>query len=284
MNMFSLITPYIRLMRPRQWMKNGLVFAPPFFAGTLFYPHIVVNALLAFLAFCLAASVVYVVNDIVDSEADKGHPKKSKRPIAAGEVSKRNASIFAGMLVLLTLAITFYIPALLPILVGYLGLNLAYSLYLKHVAVVDAVVVAMFYVLRVAAGGAATATILSPWITLATFFFALFLVGGKRKGESVHTGRRKVLDGYAPQTIDALLTGSLLLAIASYSVWAVLLHPSMLATVSVVIIVAALLRLLNGIYLRPEEAETPETFLFTDRWTLFLTLLWAATMFALFYW
>jgi decaprenyl-phosphate phosphoribosyltransferase len=283
MKRLASLSPYFRLARPRQWVKNVLVFTPAFFAGSLFAPASFGAAVVAFVTFSLAASAVYVFNDLQDLEEDRRHPHKKDRPLASGALSERDALVMLGVLVGLAFLATLLVPALTGIMLLYLGLNVLYSLFLKRVAIVDVAFVSSFYVLRVVAGGVATGVLLSPWIILATFFLALFLIIGKRRGEERLPMKRASLAEYAPQALDAMLLASAILAIASYSLWSVLVHPSSLAPYSVIPVTAVIFRMLNHLYRSPEVGERPEHAVFGDRWILALTVLWGLSMLALLY-
>lgn len=278
-----MIYPYVKLMRPSQWTKNLLAFAPAFFAGALLDAETFAASAGAFAAFCLAASAVYILNDVRDCAHDAKHPRKCKRPLPSGAATVPLALLVALLLAGGSLSFALWLPALLPVLLAYLALNLAYTLVLKRVAVLDIILVAFFYVLRIAAGGAAAGIELSPWIILATFFLALFLICAKRRGEAHRKERRAVLEQYAPETLSALFSLSAALALASYGLWSVLAHPGTLAVYSTIPVAAVLFRMMNFLYLHPEEGETPEVVVFKDGWVLALTIVWAAGMWLVFY-
>ncbi len=273
----------IALLRPHHWVKNVLVFAPVVFAGALFSPSAMVASAIAFLAFCAAASAVYIFNDLRDIEEDRAHPKKQQRPLANGSVTVKEALTLLGVAFACALLFSLATSSLLHIIFLYIGLNIVYTLFLKHVAIVDSVFVSSFYVLRVVAGGVVAQVTLSPWIILATFFLALFLVVGKRRGEHAHPKRRVALDGYAKETLDGLLLGSALLSVATYSLWVILTHPTTLAVCSVMVVTAVVFRMLNHLYLHPEDAETPEKAVFKDKWIFIATILWGFLMLGLLY-
>jgi 4-hydroxybenzoate polyprenyltransferase len=277
------IVPYLELMRPKQWIKNLLVFAPIFFAGGFLDPTAFVASLLAFTLFSVAASLVYVVNDIADCDADRLHKDKCARPLASRRATHRGAYALVALLLFATLFLLSTFPGLTIPIALYVILNLLYSFSLKHVAVLDIVLVASFYVLRVVVGGMAASVALSPWIVVATFFLALFLVVGKRRAEFAQASRRKVLNGYAQETLDHLLLGSAVLAIAAYGLWSVLVHPYDPVVLTIIPVSAVIFRMLNELYRYPEQGETPETMVFKDRWTLVLTALWVAFMGFVFY-
>lgn len=283
MKLHSNIPAFLALIRPRQWVKNVLIFAPAVFAGTVFSPQTFGAALLTFLAFCAGASAVYIFNDLKDIEEDQAHPQKQHRPLAKGLLREYDALIALGVSFGVSVALSFLVQGLLAIIVLYLVLNILYTLFLKRIAVVDVAFVSSFYVLRVVAGGVATGTALSSWIILATFFLALFLVVGKRRGEFEQSQKRTSLHGYAKETLDTLLIGAGILAVCAYSLWAVLIHSSSLAVYSVILVTAVIFRVMNHLYQHPEEGETPEYMVFSDRWIFGATVLWGFLMFILLY-
>lgn len=276
---FSLLA----LMRPHHWVKNLLVFAPVFFAGGLFNPALLTASILAFAAFSLVASSVYVLNDLADVEQDRAHPKKRHRPIASGRVTRTEAWILSVFLLLCASYIVSLVPALTSVLLVYLVTNILYTLYLKHVAVLDIILVASFYLMRVVAGGEATALPLSPWIILCAFFVALFVIIGKRRAEFDRVSRRKVLEQYSKASLDLMLAASAGLALISYGLYTVIGHPTEYLIYSTVFVAVALFRVMNRIYLDPENAESPEQLLFKDPVILFSFLLWTTFIFGAFY-
>ena len=178
----------IRLMRPVQWLKNGFVFLPMFFGGSLTSGQAWWHSAIAFFTFCFAASAVYCLNDIVDASADRMHPVKCRRPVAAGLISVAQA--IAVMLVCAAAAVVLPLlllsgPDVAWLAAGYLLLNVAYSLKLKQFAVVDVFIIATGFVLRVMAGGAACDIPLSPWIICMTFLITLFMAFAKRRDDVV---------------------------------------------------------------------------------------------------
>ena len=178
------------LLRPQQWLKNGFIFIPLFFDHKLMDWYCLCSAILAFFAYSFAASAIYCLNDLIDVEADKRHPKKCKRPIAAGVISKAQALL----LVALCLGVAFAIASMLEgnaqwkvigILGVYIVMNIAYCLKLKQMAIVDVFIIAVGFVLRIFVGGFATGVVLSQWIVLMTFLLALFLAFAKRRDDVV---------------------------------------------------------------------------------------------------
>lgn len=176
----------IRLTRPYQWMKNLFVFMPLVFGRQLTDIDSVICSIVAFLAFCLAASSIYCLNDIVDVEHDRKHPVKCNRPIASGAVSIRKAYVMMFVLIIISLAVLF---VLLPnTITGYVVLlywlvNIAYSVRLKHIAIIDVFILSFGFVLRIVAGGAAIHVGISHWLILMTMLLTLFLGFAKRRDD-----------------------------------------------------------------------------------------------------
>lgn len=175
----------LKILRPHQWVKNTFIFIPLFFGGSLFDMADWTSSLVAFVAFSFAASAIYSINDIVDVEADKKHPKKCKRPIAAGLVNKRQASLLAIILAIAALALPFLLNnwMLSVVIALYLAMNLCYCIRLKHYAIIDVCLVALGFVMRIVAGGVATDIVLSRWIVMMTFLLTLFLSFAKRRDD-----------------------------------------------------------------------------------------------------
>lgn len=215
----------IRAMRPRQWVKNFLVVLAPLAGGVLFQPDVLEGVALAFVAFCLVSSAVYLLNDIRDVEEDKLHPKKRFRPIAAGELSIPVAAVMGIVLGLAGLALGFWTaPALGVTLVVYVAIQILYSAVLKHLPVIDLAVVSSGFLLRAIAGGVAVAVPLSQWFLLVAAFGSLFMVAGKRYSELVSVGAdagtRKSLDRYSQSYLRFVWILAAVLVVTCYSLWA----------------------------------------------------------------
>lgn len=201
----------LRTLRPHQWVKNLFVLTPLVFGGQLTHATPVLLALAAFALFCALSGAVYLLNDIIDREKDRLHPLKQHRPIPAGRLSVRTAWIAFGAIVAGSLVGSLAInPALFATSAGYLALNVAYSLVLKHIVFVDVVSIALGFILRILAGAAAVAVPISVWLVLCTFLLALFLGLGKRKHELVVFGddearRRRVIEHYRMPHLDMAL-------------------------------------------------------------------------------
>ncbi len=216
----------LQTMRPKQWVKNSVVFAALIFDKKLTDLDAALPTLAGFFLFCLLSSTVYIINDLADIEADRQHPTKRNRPIAAGKLSKSVARIIAVVLVLVAVPLSFLLsPAFGVIASIYLGLNLSYSFWLKHLPLLDVLILAIFYVLRVAAGVALVdVERFSPWLYLVTIFLALFIGIGKRRAEmSLIAGgtksHRRVLDGYTIPLLDQLTIIVSTVTIITYSLY-----------------------------------------------------------------
>lgn len=182
-----MIRNIVLLLRPHQWLKNGFVFLPLFFSGQLFDTDALSATLLAFVAFCFVAAGVYCINDIVDVEADRRHPKKCRRPIASGAVSTAAGWALAAICLAASFATSFFIGEgsnKVAIAIGvYFVMNIAYCLKLKQIAIVDVFIISVGFVLRIFVGGFATGIYISHWIVLMTFLLALFLALAKRRDD-----------------------------------------------------------------------------------------------------
>ena len=202
----------VRLLRPHQWVKNGFVLAGLVFGHGWDDPHVVVLSLSAFLAFCLASSAVYAFNDVIDAEQDRGHPEKRTRPVARGAVSIVEALTLAVLLALGGLGIgTLVSLGVAASIAGYLALNAAYTLGLKHVPVIDVLALAAGFMLRLLAGTAGIGIVPSNWILACGLLLTLFLGFAKRRAEldrladDAHQ-HRAVLAAYSPRFLDIAIT------------------------------------------------------------------------------
>ena len=272
-----------RTARPKQWLKNVLVFAAPGAAGVLDEPGNLGLTLLAFVSFSLAASGIYVWNDLLDVEADRRHPTKSTRPIAAGELSIRAARVAGVVLPIAALGVAALTGRWQTVAVvgTYIVITVAYTVSLKHVPVVDVVTVAAGFVLRAAAGAVAVDVPMSRWFVMCITFGSLFIVVGKRYAELNEVGEaartRATLEVYSIGYLRMLLSVSLAGVLISYCVWA--FETSAASTsdwpfyeLSIVPMLMALLRYL--LVLDEGEGSAPEEVFTSDRLLLLLGLCW----------
>ncbi len=224
----------VKLARPHQYVKNLFVFLPLFFGWKLTDAAAVRSALLAFAAFCLAASAVYVINDLRDIEEDQAHPTKRHRPLASGAIRPGQALAFAAGLLAGAAGLTAFLGSTVfaSILAGYFALNLLYSFVLKHLSLVDLACIAVGFVLRVFAGGAVSAVTPSHWIVLMTFLLALFLGFAKRRDDLLLSASgcertRKSLDGYNLEFVSVSMMIMAAVVIVSYILYT--LSPEVIA-------------------------------------------------------
>jgi len=276
----------LRTMRPKQWVKNVLVLAAPFVAGTLFTTGIALHLAIAFVAFSLAASGIYLVNDANDIEADRAHPTKRNRPIAAGIVPARLATGIAVVLLLGSLALSWLATTQLVIVLAvYIAVQLAYCLWLKHQPVLDICIVASGFLLRAIAGGAATGIPLSQWFLLTAGFGSLFMVAGKRYAEMMLAERtgakiRKSLEAYSASYLRFVWALSATVLTVTYCLWAFDIraahHNSVWSTISIVPFVVAVLR--YSVDVDSGNGGAPDEIALKDRALQVLALGWVATL------
>jgi decaprenyl-phosphate phosphoribosyltransferase len=227
-----------RLLRPRQWIKNVFVLAPLLFAERLRDPSSVVEALQATLIFTLASSLVYVLNDLQDLTADRQHPtKRYSRPLASGEVSETTGRVVLGLLAVAFLVSIFMVPAIAVVVSAYLALNVAYTLRLKRVPVVDLFCLAGGFVLRVFAGAVAISVPLSSWMLITTLSLSLYLAAIKRREELSRSGQggREVLGSYTPGLLDRYALIAAASAIVFYSLFVMTVRPGLVVTIPLVL-------------------------------------------------
>ena len=222
-----MVPAVVRTMRPRQWVKNVLVFAAPAAAGVLTHRTALLDSLAAFVVFSLAASGMYCLNDVMDVEGDRRHPVKRYRPVASGVVPTRVAVLVGTVLLGLALAGSAAIgrPKLALVVGVYVGVQVAYTLWLKHEPIIDLGAVASGFVLRAIAGGVAARVPLSNWFVIVACFGSLFMVAGKREAEVALLGEegethRAVLGAYTPSFLRHVRTVASGVAMTAYCLWA----------------------------------------------------------------
>ncbi|MGE3278954.1 MAG: UbiA prenyltransferase family protein [Candidatus Altimarinota bacterium] len=214
--------PYLELLRPHQWIKNVFVLIPVVFSRSFWNPELLLLSLMAVAVFSLASGSVYVLNDLFDAEKDRLHPDKKSRPLASGKVSRRAGFIYWMILTVLSLGAASMLSfAFLMVVLGYLMMTMAYSLFLKRVIFLDVILIALGFVFRVLGGGIAVGVIVTDWTIVLVFLFTLFLAISKRRQEiknlekkSKHT--REVLTRYTIDLIDQLSAIIVPIVITSY--------------------------------------------------------------------
>ena len=289
------MTKFFSLIRPHQWLKNIFIFMPLFFDKKLLHFDYLVNALWAFAAFSLAASAIYCLNDIMDIEADKKHPKKRLRPLASGKISKAQAYAMMAFLIIASLAIAcfaFDSKNLLAIIAIYIVLNIGYCIKLKHIAIVDVFIIASGFCLRVAAGGVATEIWISQWIVLQTFLLALFLAFAKRRDDVVIYNRdgskaRKNINRYNLEFLNNAISIVATMTMMCYIMWCV--SEEVIARMGTNQLYITAFFALMGVmrYLQitmvDNKSGSPTKILMKDRFIHFCVAGWVATFLILIY-
>ena len=282
----------IKTMRPRQWPKNVFLLAGLVFDGQLTNFSALITTLIAIVLFCLASSIVYIINDITDIKTDRLHPIKRNRPLASGKLSRKTAIIAAVVLFIIVFPTAFILNINFGLIIsGYFILMLAYSLWLKRIPIVDVMIIAAGFVLRVAAGVVIiTINQFSPWLFVATTFLALFIAIGKRRAEidTLESGadaHRQVLKGYSLEMLDQMLTIILATTMMTYCLYtfASSITPGnhvMMLTIPFVIY--GLLRYLYLIRMR-HIGGAPEEIILTDLPMQLTVGLWGLTVIIILY-
>lgn len=278
-----LFTALFSALRPKQWIKNLLIFAPLIFSREFLNPDAVKLAAAAFGIFCAAASGIYLLNDLLDRDSDRKHFFKKQRAIASGKLSPKLAaaasSILLAVSVLLAAKLNF---ALAAIVGGYIFLQIGYSVFLKHLAIIDLLAISSGFILRIFAGGAAIGVEISSWLLAITFLLALLLAAGKRLREIETAGifSRKVLENYPPRflkTTIQILLPAILVSYLFYSFQASV-SPHFIFTAP--IMVYGLLRYLFLIEKKIAN-ENPTDLLLTDKPLLASVVLWGISVIAI---
>ena len=296
--MTNQLRAYLKLMRVSQWVKNLFVFLPAFFAGRLTEAAVLYQSIWAFFLFSFTASCVYIINDYSDRESDRKHPDKKDRPLASGKIRPTAALVLLGILLSAVALALLFLPNVfqqpvwkIAVIIGtYLLLNLAYTFRWKHIAVVDVMIIAIGFVLRVLAGGYCTGIPISQGAILLTFGLALVLALGKRRGELINaqiTGKtRRALDGYNIQFADIALCISVTLAIISYLMFTV--QPEVQQRFghkvfyTFIFVVFAFLRYLQQTLVY-NKTESPTKIIYRDRYIQVTILGWILTFLFLIY-
>jgi len=287
------IRSIINSMRPAQWIKNLFIFAALIFSQKFLDFFLVLKTGAAFLLFCLLSSSVYFFNDLLDIEEDKIHPKKSKRPIASGEISKNEAISLFIALSIISLFLAFWLNEYFFIAsLTYFVLQLAYSMKLKHVVIVDVFIIASGFVIRVVAGGLVIGVPISSWLLICSMLLALFLAMSKRRHEivileDVASNHRPILREYSPYLLDqmiAVVTASTLIAYCLYTISVKTVErfgtTNLLFTVPFVLY--GIFRYLYLIH-QKGKGDSPESLIIRDYPLLINILLWVGTVFVILY-
>jgi 4-hydroxybenzoate polyprenyltransferase len=290
--LFTNIYGLLRTLRPRQWIKNGFVYMALLFDQKLFDWPLLLRTTFAFILFCMITSTVYIINDLADLEKDKQHPKKRRRALPSGQLKPWFAVLSAVGILIVCLPLSFWLdPYFGAIVLLYFLLNVAYSFYLKHVVIIDVMVVASGFVLRVAAGViVADAERFSPWLYVCTIFLALFLAIGKRRHELIllaggADSHRKILDEYTVKFLDEMshvVTTGALLAYSLYTFSAVNLPDNYAMMLTIPFVIYGLFRYQYLVHVKG-EGGAPEMLLYTDRPFLLDLILWGIAVVLIMY-
>jgi decaprenyl-phosphate phosphoribosyltransferase len=274
----------VRALRPKQWAKNVLVVAAPGAAGVLSHADVLENVALAFVSFCLVSSATYLLNDVRDLESDRLHPTKRHRPIAAGDLGVPQALALGLVLLIAGFAVAAAVRLeFLVVAVVYIVITASYTLWLKHIAVVDIVAIASGFILRAVAGGVAADVPLSRWFLIVASFGSLFVVSGKRHGEHIDLGEegaevRPTLGAYSRNYLQYVWTMTSGVTVAAYCLWAFEMAPAKetvpLYELSIVPFVTFILR--YAMLLEQGHGGAPEDVVLGDRTLLILAATWVA--------
>lgn len=278
------LSEYIRLLRPKEWIKNLFLFIPLFFAGEFTHLTKIIDLCIGFISYSMVASAIYIINDYRDIESDRLHPTKKSRPLAAGKVSK-----FAAILVMFLVLLTgFYIAYLLKakflfILSLYFILNLLYSFGLKNISILDILIVSSGFVFRIKSGGAITSINVTTWLVIMVFLLALFMAIAKRRDDiliKVQSGIdiRKSIKGYNLEFLNfslVLISSVTLVAYLMYTVSpeVLLRHNSYRLYYTCIFVIAGIMRYLQLTFVENNTAS-PTRILFQDRFIQLTILLW----------
>jgi 4-hydroxybenzoate polyprenyltransferase len=280
----ALLLDLVNSVRPRQWIKNGFVFAALVFAAKLAHPDLVVRAVAAFLLFCALTSGVYLLNDIADREADRHHPTKANRAIASGRVPVPLAATSAAVCLVGGIALGALLDYRFGLLaLGYVILMLAYTFFLKHLVLIDVFAIAGGFVIRAAAGAAVIHVSISPWLYLCTILISLFLGFGKRRHElllleETAGGHRRNLDEYTAPLLDDLINivaGATIIASSLYTKFASAVPQNHAMMVTIPFVLYGIFRYLLLVH-RADIGGAPEEAVWRDVPLLLDLVAWAA--------
>jgi 4-hydroxybenzoate polyprenyltransferase len=290
--LYTNIYGLLRTFRPRQWVKNGFVYMALLFDQKLFDWNLLARTTLAFILFCMASSAVYIINDLVDLEKDKQHPIKRRRALPSGQLQPWFAVLAAAGIMLVCLPVSFWLdPWFGAVVLTYFLLMLAYSFWLKNVVIVDVMVVAFGFVLRVAAGVVvAEAARFSPWLYMCTIFLALFLAIGRRRHElsllaEDANSHRKILEEYTIGFLDEMnhvVSTGALIAYSLYTFSATNLPANHAMMLTIPFVIYGLFRYQYLVHVKG-EGGAPEMLLYTDRPFLLDLILWGIAVVLIMY-
>ena len=282
----ELIKELITTMRPKQWYKNLVIFVGIIFSLNLLNFQMWLDVISAFAIFCMLSGSEYIINDIIDVEKDRKHPKKCKRPIASGKLKASHALLFAIILIIVAEEGAYLINTqFLVVSITYFLLILSYSLFLKHLIIVDILVISIGFVIRAIAGCLAINVFISPWLVICAFLLALFLALGKRRHELILLAEnakehRRILEGYSVEMLDQMISITTGALIISYSLYTFLADNNyMMLTIPLVIY--GLFRYLFLVHAKNFGGETE--IIFKDKGMVICMVLWAVLVVLILY-
>jgi len=283
----STATGLIRLLRPKQWTKNLLLFAALLFSFEEIRAETILTTLLGFILFSLVAGCVYILNDFVDRDRDRQHPVKKYRPMASGQVNPSHALLFGIILLILSLGTAFMMNPLFGVLcIVYFLLNVSYSFVLKHLVILDMMTIAAGFVLRAIAGGVLIHVPFTPWFLICTMLLSLFLAIGKRRNELTllegNTGsHRKVLDNYSITLLDQFNTIVTTATIISYSLFTFTSDRTIHLMWTIPLVIYGMFRYLYLIHMK-NQGGSPDRVLFEDKPILITVILYVISVVTIF--
>lgn len=285
----------LKLLRLKQWIKNLLIFAAPFFGGKLSDGSIILPIIITFFAFCVAASSIYCLNDVIDAATDRLHPRKALRPVAAGKVGRGAALLLSLILGSGGVALAWWGVSMQVALViaAYILLNVAYSLLLKQFTLIDVITIAIGFVLRLLAGGLSSDVALSSWIVIMVFLLALFLAVAKRRDEFVaytsetEQNMRKSVRRYTKEYLNLILAMLSAVILVAYIIYTTL--PSTVATFGTNHLYLTSIFVLCGIFryleiaVVDQKSGSPTNIIYTDRVIISMILCWLISFLIIIY-
>ncbi|MCE5213297.1 MAG: decaprenyl-phosphate phosphoribosyltransferase [Methanobacterium sp.] len=273
-------------MRPKQWYKNLVIFIGIAFSLNLLNINLWITVISAFIIFCLLSGSIYLINDVLDIEKDRKHPKKSKRPIASGSLKTYQAILFATIFIILSFFWSYTINlSFFAISAAFFILMMVYSLYLKQYIIVDILTISTGFVMRAIAGALAISVLVSPWLIICTFLLALFLALGKRRHELILLGdeaqkHRQSLDGYSTNILDQMIIITISTLIMSYSLYTFFSNNELM----MLTIPFAFYGIFRYLYLiHSEKVGGEPEMLFKDKGMLISIILWTLIVISVLY-
>ena len=288
-SLVSISKAFIKIMRPKQWTKNLLVFAGLLFSDNLFNVGLLKVSIHGFFLFCMFSGSVYIINDMVDIEKDRNHSKKCKRPLPAGLISMKQALVFVIVVFTLTVSAAYRLNPLFAIIgIAYFVLVTFYSFYLKNVVILDVMTIALGFVLRAVGGTVLIGVRISPWLLLCTILLSMFLALHKRKSElelvaSGNKGSRKILEDYTPELINDMLHIVTSSTVMAYSLYTFTSTHSIYMMGTIPFVIYGIFRY-QYISHTKDMGENPELILLNDLPLIINILLWVMSCVVILYW